>query len=441
MLSNLRAIVVGVAVVGLCASNAYASDVEEEVRQMQDLVLQMQDQLNEQQKRIDGQSVQLQDAGLQEDRKASSGLSSFLTETDFGGWVAVNYSWNSKGHNKGVALLDKNTARDGGLFGSNTQSHPDSNSFKLDQLWFVMDKDVSAESRAGFHTDISFGAGGFGSEPGETDLTVYTGYVSWLAPLGDGLRFDVGKMWTWLGAEVVAAPDNFNITRGLVWGMQPVSNVGLNMSYTFGPVEAGFGVYNDTDGQGRDADNNKAISGMLGYNSDIISVRGSVLYGKMSGSWDTEADGSISGGSVIPGNSDREGTFDLLISSDPIDMLSLYLDYTMRWTEDSGTDFMMHGIALAGRVAIGESAGAALRFETVVPSSSNISTTADDVSYSMTLTGDYSLTDQLLFRGEARWDWNSPVGYWSGGNDINGQICCGTSSNRLMLTAEAIYTF
>ncbi len=61
-----------------------------------------------------------------------------------------------------------------------------------------MDKDVSAESRAGFHADIAFGetariqgmAGGHG---GNDDVTVYSAYVSYLAPIGNGVRIDAGK--------------------------------------------------------------------------------------------------------------------------------------------------------------------------------------------------------------------------------------------------------
>ena len=463
MLSNLRAIVAGVVAIGLCAGVAQASDVEREMQQMQDMVLQMQDQLEEQQKRLDDQSDRMRSAGIAEEREASSGLSNFLKSTDFGGWIAVNYTYNTKGSGN-QHLLDQNS----------TTFHPDSNSFKVDQLWFSMDKDVSAESRAGFHADIAFGStanyGGYNTGNGNDAVTVYSAYLSYLIPFIE-TRLDFGEMWTMLGAEVVAAPDNFNITRGLVWGIQPVTYTGVMLSTEIGGVTMAFGAMNDVlSGASRDTDNNKAVTGSLGYSMDMFSVLASVIWGSQ---WDTndailnyspcvDATGGAqfqpdldtpsndtnSNGDGICQDSTKSdlGIFDLTMTLDPTDYLSFWLDYTMQWQRPrtaTNQDGYLHGIALAGRVGITDNFGVALRGEVLLDDRDALS--GLDKTYSVTGTLDYALTDNLAMRGEVRWDKaqfsvpgsNSGSAFFRA-SDRNDSP---SSDDQLLLLVEMIYTF
>jgi hypothetical protein len=52
----------------------------------------------------------------------------------------VNYTWNARSYDEGNNhLLDANS----------TLYHPDSNSFNVDQLWFVMDKEHVSNEMAG----------------------------------------------------------------------------------------------------------------------------------------------------------------------------------------------------------------------------------------------------------------------------------------------------
>jgi len=61
-------------------------------------------------------------------------------------------------------------------------------------------------------------------------------YLSYVAPLGKGLRFDLGKFVTHLGYEVIGGYDGYNdnFSRGFVFGYgEPFTHTGGKASYSF----------------------------------------------------------------------------------------------------------------------------------------------------------------------------------------------------------------
>ena len=61
-------------------------------------------------------------------------------------------------------------------------------------------------------------------------------YLSYVAPLGKGLRFDVGKFITHLGYEVIGGYDGYNdnFSRGFIFGYGvPFTHTGVKASYSF----------------------------------------------------------------------------------------------------------------------------------------------------------------------------------------------------------------
>jgi hypothetical protein len=81
-----------------------------------------------------------------------------------------------------------------------------------------------------------------------SDYYVEQAYVKWLAPLGEGVEFDLGKFNTLLGAEVADASKNWNITRGNEWTLlQSIDHVGLLASTTAGPMVFAAGIVNQND--------------------------------------------------------------------------------------------------------------------------------------------------------------------------------------------------
>lgn len=364
---------------------------------MRDMVLQLQDQMAAQQATIDTQQEVIQEAGLEDDSK--SYLSSFIESTEFSGWVTASYTWNThyKGGKGGLA------GQNVGVSGLSDPFHPDSNSFQVDQLWFSMDKDVSDESRGGFHADILLGktATLLGDNPsftfGNSGLALYTAYASYLAPIGDGLRIDMGELPTLIGAEVVQAPANFNITRGLVWSMQPITNTGILLSSDVGPVSLAVGALNNfrTDSN-TDTNNNKAVTASVGMGNDTFSGSLNMVYG--------------SGTQV---NSDRRGgILDMVLSADPTDNLSIWYNFDYYFTNDDLPRSNSFGNALAARLGVTDDFGVAIRGEYLILNDSfsraygvRPNGKGGDVDlWSVTGTLDYTLAEGLLSRFEVRYD-------------------------------------
>ena len=137
---------------------AAGEDVEAQIRQMNDRMAQMEQQLqatNEElsasKQRVEQQQAVIQD--LDEDRQASSGLSKFLSETEFSGLVAASYTYNFKNFSSSTVGANGNSTvagENGSLFGIVAPHHQNSNNFQIDQLAFRMKKTPTPESRAGW---------------------------------------------------------------------------------------------------------------------------------------------------------------------------------------------------------------------------------------------------------------------------------------------------
>ena len=70
-------------------------------------------------------------------------------------------------------------------------------------------------------------------------------YVSYIAPLGKGLRFDVGKMASHLGSEIIGGYDGYNdeFSRGFIFGFGvPFTYTGAKITYPFTSKITGMAV-------------------------------------------------------------------------------------------------------------------------------------------------------------------------------------------------------
>jgi len=123
------------------------------------------------------------------------------------------------------------------------------NSFNLGEVELIIDRAPdAAASRLGYH--IAFGYGQAtdavnASTVGSSSTGAYgqggdkflkEAYFSYLAKVGKGLQFDVGKFVTPAGAEVIEAKDNFNYSRGLLFSYAvPFDHYGVRAKYTYSP--------------------------------------------------------------------------------------------------------------------------------------------------------------------------------------------------------------
>src|SRR5262245_62016170 len=169
----------------------------------------------------------------------------------------------------------------------------DENTFALDEFELDAQKPVARPRDTGFRVDLTIGssvphvtasAGLFRDDTGQAgDLDVHQAFASWVAPLGSGLRVDVGKFVTHHGYEVIDGYDgwNENASRSFLFGYAiPFTHVGVRGSYTFSPKLAGnVMVVNGWD-VAVDNNDSKSVGGQLVWTpAPPLTVLASGMYG------------------------------------------------------------------------------------------------------------------------------------------------------------------
>lgn len=114
------------------------------------------------------------------------------------------------------------------------------NQFTLGLVEVALGKPAAADDRVGFRIDLQYGntAQIFNADPldgnamvGSALINVQQGYVSYLAPAGRGLTFEVGKFVTPIGTEATEAHLNNNYSRSFLYALGPYYHLGARVSY------------------------------------------------------------------------------------------------------------------------------------------------------------------------------------------------------------------
>ena len=484
MRSRSTATLLAFAMLGLAPSVKAEDETQAQLKAMQDRMQAMEDQLQAANKRVDEQQDLIQRSGLTETRGASSGLPGFLGSIDIGGWVSASYFYNVNDPNDqthGIPVPGSTTGQTEnvprGLANTNVGASglfypltPDHNSFSLDQLWFEIERKISEENRAGFRADILYGTtaallpgSSFNGNRNNTfnpDSTtsfyVQQAYIQYLAPIGSGITVKAGKFGDLLGVERAGTIYNWNITRGTVWTLfEPINHVGVSIG---GPIgDSGFdwtlaGV-NGFNPNSPDINDGKSVTGHIGWHNDQFAVAAN-------GIWGPERFG----------HDDHEsGVANAYIKWNPTERFGMYLNGDYKWIDtDSGAQAW--GLSLAGRFGITDRTGIALRAEYAqdhnqdlgfakstlgctsfngsgaTPSFSTLGCGTTGIeTYGVTLTLDHLLTDQLMIRGEGRYDWIAKDG--GKGNEFfeNGRYNIGSTksmpNDQLVFGVELVYNF
>ena len=338
---------------------AVAADLDTEVQDMKQRLEQMETQLKAQDKEL---------AAAQEDRSATSALSSFLESTDISGFVAGGWNW---------------TKTDGGS---------DDNTFAVQQYWIEMNKAPTEESRAGFDIALQGGqfctVGGCGVVPGNAnDVHLYTANVSYLAPIGSGLTVTAGIMPTLIGYEVENQNGNFFITRSLVWDQQPVTSTGATLNYGItDALSLTVGAINEPIGDVRfDTVSAKSITSLLSYSAEKFYLSAGLNWGKLGGG----------------GSDATKGIFDLIATVNPTDALMIGANYDYHFGDDAAgaKDPASTGNAVSvfATYQVVEKTGVGARFDYV-------DFDADNKQWAITATVAQSITDGLTGKVEYRYN-------------------------------------
>lgn len=345
-----------------------------------------------------------------------SALMDMFDGTDLNGWVAGSY----------LHRLQEDSDRN---LSTTYFSHPDANTFSMDQAWISLDKAPTEDSRAGFHLDYVYGKIAEQQGGDEDSGLIYSAYLSYLAPIGEGVQFDVGRLTTLLGAEVLETNANYNITRGIVYGLQPITHTGVIASTSIGDgIGLAFGVVNDIyDDTFTDDSSQKVVTGQVSWSGGSSYLGLSGIYGQ------DQSQG------CAPNGDCSLGIFDILYTTDVNENLSVWanLDYLVTDGDDLATDGSALGLAVAGRMALSEVSGAALRVEYIDYEADFLGADSDVAVWAVTGTVDRMLTDRLMVRGELRYDTSDEEGI-IGFADSNGLFL---EDSQLTAMVELVYNF
>jgi len=280
------------------------------------------------------------------------------------------------------------------------------NSFYLNSVQLNLERLASKDMIVGYHFELAAGhdVGIYNTAGSEVGLQ--EGWLQILAPVGTGLDIRVGKMATLVGYEVVESKDDFNYSRGLLFGfIQPVTNTGVRASYNFSDqLSATLGFSNSTNAattdQYADTDNQKQIEAQVAFkpNKDaLISV--------------TVLEGTDTNGSIGQATGGKYYLFDI-VASYTMDKLTVALNLDWASANELPGRAPFSGLALYGKYTWTDTMASAVRFEYMSfteggfgfgPTVAGDSGTGSRV-FELTLTQEMKVAQQLILRVELRSD-------------------------------------
>jgi putative OmpL-like beta-barrel porin-2 len=282
------------------------------------------------------------------------------------------------------------------------------NSFNLDVAEMVVQIAPTKPNDGGFRVDIAAG----NSIPQVTksqdqnvaQFDLQQLFVSYIAPVGSGLRFDFGKFVTHLGYELIEGYDGYNdnYSRSILFGYAiPFTHTGVKASYVFSSKLAGMvEVVNGWD-LVRDNNHSKSVGAQLSL-TPVEALN--VLI-----NW-------IGGPELANDNHANRNVFDLVATLRPTKRLTLGVngDYGIEHatsTVNPGSNTVWKGIAGYTTLAVTENFSIALRAETFHDEDgARLGTGTSATLSEATLTPTFKFTDHFLLRGEARYDAaNQPI--------------------------------
>jgi hypothetical protein len=328
------------------------------------------------------------DSAVSATKAAAAALPKWINDLALNAFVSTAYEYNANRPTTGTSSYR--------VFDFND------NSFNLDVAEVVVQIAASKPNDAGFRIDLATGNSipriSKTQDQTVSQFDLQQAFVTYIAPIGSGLRFDVGKYVTHLGYEVIEGYDGYddNYSRSILFGYAiPFTHTGHKASYAFSSkVTAMFEVVNGWDLL-RDNNHSKSLGAQLTLSPAApLSV---VL------NW-------IGGPELANDNYTMRNVFDVVAVLKATSWLTLGVngdygieDGTSRVTP--GGDAVWKGIAAYAAVAVTDKFSVALRGETFHDDGGVRLGTDTSASLSEgTLTPTYKITNHVLVRGELRFD-------------------------------------
>ena len=294
------------------------------------------------------------------------------------------------------------------------------NQFSLGLVELAMARPVAADDRVGFRFDLQYGqvAQIFNGDPLDNNalVNVQQGYVSYLAPVGSGLTFEVGKFVTPIGTEATESNLNNNYSRAFLYALGPYYHVGARVAYTVNSkVSLGGMLVNGWNASG-DNNSGKSVGGSITIKptSSLTLIQ-----------------------NVLVGPEQTDNTDDVRTYSDTNVALSISpkmttgLNYVYAKDSSGGESINWQGLALYYRNQVTDSFAFSPRFEWFDDADGFV-TGAGQALKELTLTAEVKHPKGLIFRAEYRRDW-SDVAYFTKDGEA--------ADNQNTFTIAFIYAF
>ena len=322
-------------------------------------------------------------AAIQEETKKNSSFLGFFRDVEVNGLVDGYYSFNFN--------------RPDNNFNTGRNFDFRHNSLTLNYAEIAFEKKNDLANPLGFRLDLGFGPTAdwvHGGDPagGETVKHIQQAYVSYVAPIGNGLTIDFGKFVTPNGAEVIETKDNFNYSRSFLFSYAiPYYHTGLRAKYSFNGKVALTGFL--VNGWDNLTDNNSGKTSGLSL-ALTPSSRLSIIQTYMAGP------------EQLGDSKHWRHLSDTVVSYIATDKLTLManVDYGADQLT-SGQKGHWKGVAGYFRYAFDKRLAFSPRFE-VFNDHDGFRTGLNQTLKSMTLTQELKLANNLLTRFEYRRDWS-----------------------------------
>ncbi len=264
-----------------------------------------------------------------------------------------------------------------------------------------LSKPASADNRVGFRFDLDFGpvadaVNAF--EPGgDTFRNVQQAYISYLAPVGNGLTIDFGRWVTQHGAEVIEAKDNWNYSRSILFGYAiPFYHTGVRLTYAANDKVSVGGTL--SNGWNNSTENNSAktfsVFAAIKATPELTIVQ------------------NYMAGPEQPGNPDDwRHLYDATVTYAADDTLSFMGNVDYGHDTIAGADVSWWGVGLYARKQVNPHFAVIPRFEYYDDTEGGFTTGAAQKVKEVTLTAEVKHTQGLVMRIEYRGDW-SDVDYF-----------------------------
>lgn len=164
-----------------------------------------------------------------------SPVMTLFKQTKLSGFVDAGYQFSFNNLNTFGGTTNNSTAPGVAGDGKNPVRVFDNrgNSFYLNAVQLNLEKLATKDMIVGYHLELAAG-----HDPAIYDVgavTLQEGWVDLLFPLGNGLNVRIGKMATLTGYEVLESVNDLNYSRSLLFGFAiPFTHTGVHAAYSFG---------------------------------------------------------------------------------------------------------------------------------------------------------------------------------------------------------------